>query len=71
MRTVGTSRHISCTCRIGPDSDRMAVEDQYCRVRGMEGLRVADCLVLPNVTRANTNGTAIMIGGATGDIGYR
>ncbi|MCH2517011.1 MAG: GMC oxidoreductase [Dehalococcoidia bacterium] len=42
MRTVGTFRHISCTCRIGPDSDRMAVVGQYCGARGMEGLRVAD-----------------------------
>ena len=71
MRTVGTPRHISCTCRIGLDSDPMAVVGQYCGARGMECLRVANCSVLPNVTRANTNGTAIMIGGATGDIGYR
>ena len=67
MRTVGTSRHISCTCRIGPDSDPMAVVDQYCRVRGMEGLRVEDCSVLPNVTWANTNATAIMIGERVAD----
>ena len=45
----------------------MAVVDQYCRVRGMEGLRVADCLVLPNVSRANTNTTAIMIGQRVAD----
>ena len=62
FRTVGTSRHYSCTCRMGPDSDPMAVSDQYCRVRGVENLRVADCSVLPNVTRANTNATAILVG---------
>jgi len=41
IRTVATSWHMSCSCRIGPDSDRMGVVDQYCRVSGMEGLRVA------------------------------
>jgi len=37
------------------------VVDQYCRVRGVEGLRVVDLSVAPNVVRANTNATAIMI----------
>lgn len=39
----------------------MAVTDQYCRVRGIDGLRVADTSVMPNVVRANTNTTAITI----------
>ena len=62
FRTVGTARHYSCTCRMGPDSDPTAVSDQFCRVRGVENLRVADTSVLPNVPRANTNATAIMVG---------
>jgi choline dehydrogenase-like flavoprotein len=37
------------------------VVDQYCRVRGLENLRVVDLSVTPNVVRANTNATAIMI----------
>ncbi len=61
-QTVGTSRHVSGTCRIGPDGDAMAVTDQQCRVRGMQGLWVADPSIMPQVTRANTNATAIMIG---------
>jgi len=44
-----------------PDGDPMAVVDQHCRVRGVEGLRVVDLSVAPNVVRANTNATAIMI----------
>ncbi|MDA1127967.1 MAG: mycofactocin system GMC family oxidoreductase MftG [Chloroflexi bacterium] len=60
--TVGTSRHVSGTCKIGPDSDPMAVVDQHCRVRGVTGLWVADSSIIPQVTRANTNATAIMIG---------
>jgi choline dehydrogenase-like flavoprotein len=46
---------------MGPESDPMAVVDQYCRVRGIQGLRIVDLSVAPNVVRANTNATAIMI----------
>ena len=60
-RTCGTARHVSGTCKMGPQTDTNAVVDQYCRVWGVEGLRVADPSILPNVTRANTNATAIMI----------
>jgi choline dehydrogenase len=61
VKTIGTSRHISGTCKMGPGSDDMVV-DQYCRVYGVNGLRVADASIIPYVTRANTNATAIMIG---------
>ena len=44
-----------------PASDTMAVVDQYCRVHGIEGLRVVDASIMPNVTRSNTNATTIMI----------
>jgi choline dehydrogenase len=55
------------TARMGPDSDPMAVVDQYCRVRGVEGLRVVDASVMPNIVRANTNLTCIMIGERVAD----
>ena len=58
---IGTTFHTCGSARMGPDSDTMAVVDQYCRVRGVEGLRVVDLSVAPNVVRANTNATAIMI----------
>ena len=45
----------------------MSVVDQYCRVRGAEGLRVVDASVMPNVIRANTNATTIMIGERVAD----
>ena len=45
----------------------MAVLDQYFRVRGIEGLRVADASVMPDVIRANTNLTTIMIGERVAD----
>lgn len=61
LRTVSTSYHVSGTCKMGPDSDPMAVVDQYCRVRGVEGLRVVDASVMPDVVRANTAATTVMI----------
>jgi choline dehydrogenase len=58
---VTTSQHISGTCKMGPASDPLAVVDQYGRVYGLAGLRVADASVMPDVIRANTNATTIMI----------
>ncbi len=66
-RNVSTSYHVSGTCKMGPASDPMAVVDQYCRVHGLEGLRVADASVMPDVVRANTNATTIMIAERTAD----
>ena len=55
------------TAKMGPDKDPMAVVDQYCRVRGVEGLRVVDASIMPNIVRANTNLTCIMIGERVAD----
>jgi choline dehydrogenase len=62
-QTVGTARHVSGTCRMGPDSDPMAVVDQYCRVKGVQGLWVADASVMPRIPRSGgAHATVIMIG---------
>ena len=61
LRNVFTTFHTSGSCRMGPAGDPMAVVDQYCRVRGVGNLRVVDLSICPNVVRANTNATAIMI----------
>ncbi len=62
-QTVGTARHVSGTCKMGPDSDPMAVVDQYCRVRGVQGLWVADASVAPKIPRSGgMHPTALMIG---------
>jgi len=66
-QTIGSSRHVSGTCKIGPDSDPMAVVDQQCRVKGVKGIWVADSSVMPQAPRANTNATAIMIGERVAD----
>ena len=61
LLNVCTQHHSSGTCKMGPASDAMAVVDQHCHVRGLEGLRVVDASVMPDVVRANTNATTIMI----------
>ncbi len=61
LENVGTQHHSSGTCKMGNASDEMAVVDQYCRVHGIDGLRVVDASIMPDVVRANTNATTIMI----------
>jgi len=61
LRNVSTSFHISGTCKMGVADDPMAVVDQYLNVRGIQGLRIADASVMPDVVRANTNVTTMMI----------
>jgi hypothetical protein len=62
MQSVDIGQHLSGTCKMGPATDPMAVVDQYGRVHGTENLRVADASIMPDVIRANTNLTTIMIG---------
>ena len=61
LANVGTQHHTSGTCKMGPASDPMAVVDQYLKVHGLNALRVVDASIMPDVVRANTNATAIMI----------
>jgi choline dehydrogenase-like flavoprotein len=62
-QSVGTARHVSGTCKMGPDADPMAVVDQYCKVKGVHGLWVADASVMPRIPRSGgAHATVIMIG---------
>lgn len=63
----GTIYHPVGTVKMGAADDPMTVVDQYCRVHGIEGLRVVDASVMPNITRANINLTSIMIGERVAD----
>jgi choline dehydrogenase len=62
----GTVYHPTSTCKMGVD--RMAVVDPQLRVRGIEGLRVADASVMPTVVSGNTNAATIMIGERCADL---
>jgi len=54
-----TAYHPSCSCRMGPDD--MAVVDGQGRVHGVEGLRVVDASIMPQIITGNLNATTIMI----------
>lgn len=63
IRATGSSiYHPSGTCRMGPDPERGDVVDAKLKVHGLEGLRVADCAIMPRLISGNTNAAAIMIG---------
>ncbi len=61
QQNAGIAGHTSVTCKMGPSSDPLAVVDQYCNVHGLQNLRVIDAAVMPDIVRANTNATIIMM----------
>ena len=52
--------HPCCTARMGPDPRTSAVNSQL-KVHGIEGLRVCDASVFPNITSANTNAPTLVV----------
>lgn len=56
----GSVFHASCTCRMGPDDGTNVVDDRL-RVHGLQGLRVVDASIFPNVTSGNINAPTMMV----------
>ena len=63
-----TVYHVSGTCRIGADDDELAVVNPRLKVRGIEGLRVADASVFPTLPSVNPVITVLMVGERAADL---
>lgn len=64
---VESAYHPCGTCRMGRADDPMAVVDPDARVIGVDGLRVADSSIFPQITNGNLNGPSIMVGEKASD----
>ena len=67
-QTAVTAHHPCGTCRMGAADDEGAVVDPELRVRGIEGLRVVDASVFPDLLGGNINGPVIMIAEKAADL---
>ena len=67
-KMVKTNWHPVGTCKMGKDSDDMAVLNSKLQVKGIENLRVFDVSMMPNIVAANTNAPAMAIADKATDI---
>ena len=67
-READTIYHAAGTCRMGPGSDLMAVVDAALRVHGIEGVRVADASIMPELVGATPHAACVAIGEKCADL---
>lgn len=67
-RYGSTGYHLIGTARMGPATDPSAVVDDQLRVHGMQGLRVVDASIMPNMPSANTYASTMMIAEKASDM---
>ena len=65
---IESAYHPCGTCRMGATDDTTAVVDPECRVIGVEGLRVADSSIFPQITYGNLNAPSMMVGEKAADL---
>lgn len=63
-----TIYHMSCSAKMGPPDDPMAVVDPTLRVYGIDNLRVIDASIMPTITSGNINAVVIMIAEKAADL---
>jgi 4-pyridoxate dehydrogenase len=66
--TAATAHHPLGTCKMGVDADETAVVDPELQVRGVEGLRVVDAAVMPDLVGGNINAAVVMIAEKASDL---
>ena len=67
-KTAVTAHHPAGTCKMGATSDKMAVVNSELRVIGIDGLRVVDASVFPDLVGGNINASVIMIAEKAADM---
>ncbi len=67
-QNVESAYHPSCSCKMGADDDPLAVLDEQCQVRGIQGLRVVDSSIFPIIPNGNLNAPTIMVAERAADM---
>ena len=68
IANAGCAHHSSASCRMGSLDDENSVVDPACRVVGLEGLRVVDASIMPEIVNSNTHATVVMIAEKAADM---
>ena len=63
-----TAYHLIGTARMGPATDKTSVVDDQLRVHGLQGIRVVDASIMPNMPSANTYSSTMMIAEKASDM---